>query len=73
MEFQICGSPHVTSILWVIKAPVLTKNNIAEYVRFADDVVKAYVPDADTNDNPDNPPIKFIHIHYHIGHIEIQI
>ena len=31
------------SFLWIIDAPVLTKDNINEYIKFIDSVVKAYV------------------------------
>ena len=51
VEFQIRDSPHIHSFLWVLDAPVLTKDNIDEYIRCADDVVRAYVPDP--NENPE--------------------
>ena len=44
VEFQLRGSPHIQSILWTLDAPVLRKNNIDEYVRFVDSIVKAIVP-----------------------------
>ena len=43
-EFQLQGSPHIHSFLWILDAPVLHKNNIDEYVRFVDSIVKAFVP-----------------------------
>lgn len=49
VEFQIRGSPHIHSFLWVLNAPTLTKNDIEEYIRFIDAIVKAYVPDHDAN------------------------
>ena len=45
VEFQVRGSPHIHSFLWVLNAPILTKDNIDEYVRFVDAVIRAYVPD----------------------------
>ena len=51
VEFQVRGSPHIHSFLWVLNAPVLTKDNIDEYVRFVDAIIKAYVPDI--NENPE--------------------
>ena len=51
VEFQVRGSPHIHSLLWVLNAPVLSEDNIDEYVRFVDAVIKAYVPDI--NENPE--------------------
>ncbi|XP_057316777.1 uncharacterized protein LOC130657796 [Hydractinia symbiolongicarpus] len=45
VEFQIRGSPHIHSFLWVLNAPVLTENNIDKYIQFVDAIIKAYVPD----------------------------
>ena len=44
VEFQIRGSPHVHSFLWVIDAPTLTKESKDEYILFVDHVIKATVP-----------------------------
>ena len=49
VEFQVRGSPHVHSFLWIIDAPILTKDNIDEYVWFVDSIVKAFVPDPNEN------------------------
>ena len=49
VEFQVRGSPHIHSFLWVLNAPVLTNDNIDEYITFVDAVIKAYVPDIDEN------------------------
>ena len=49
VEFQVRGSPHIHSFLWVLNAPILTKDNIDEYVRFVDVIIKAYVPDVEEN------------------------
>ena len=43
-EFQKRGSPHIHSFLWIIDAPVLSKANIDEYIKFIDSVVKAFMP-----------------------------
>ena len=45
VEFQILGSPHIHSFLWVLNAPVLTENNIEEYILFVDAIIRVYVPD----------------------------
>ena len=48
-EFQLQGSPHIHSFLWILDAPVLHKNNINEYVRFADSIVKTFAPNEVTD------------------------
>ena len=44
IEFQVRGSLHVHSFLWVLDAPILSKDNIDEYVLFVDSIVKATLP-----------------------------
>ena len=44
VEFQLRGCQHIHSFLWILDAPDLHKNNIDEYVRFVDSIVKAFVP-----------------------------
>ena len=45
VEFQVRGSPHIHSFLWVLGAPKLTKETKDEYIRYADQVIKANLPD----------------------------
>ena len=45
VEFQVRGSPRIHSFIWIVDAPILTKDNIGEYVAFIDSVVKLYVRD----------------------------
>ena len=45
VEFQVRGSPHIHSFLWVLDAPKLTKETKDEYIRFVDQVIKADLPD----------------------------
>ena len=44
IDFQVLGSPHVHSFLWVLDAPILNKDNIDEYILFVDSIVKATLP-----------------------------
>ena len=44
VEFQIRGSPHIHSFLWVVNAPTLTKDDKEEYITFADNVIHAVLP-----------------------------
>ena len=45
VEFQVRGSPHIHSFLWVNGAPKLSKETKNEYIRFIDQVIKANLPD----------------------------
>ena len=45
VEFQVRGSPHIHSFLWVLGAPKLTKETKDEYIRYVDQVIKANLPD----------------------------
>ena len=49
IEFQVRGSPHVHSFLWIVNAPILSKDNVVEYTQFIDGIVKAFVPDIHEN------------------------
>ena len=49
-EFQVRGSPHIRSFLWILNAPVLSKDNIQEYITFVDGIIKANVPDISKNE-----------------------
>ena len=49
VEFQLRGSPHIHSFVWILNAPVLCKENINEYKTFIDATVKADMPDKDEN------------------------
>lgn len=45
VEFQVRGSPHIHSFVWIDDAPLLTRNNKAEYINFVDSIIHAYLPD----------------------------
>ena len=45
VEFQFRGSPHVHSFVWVVDAPILTKDTKDQYKLFIDQIVKVYLPD----------------------------
>ena len=44
IEFQVRGSPHVHSFLWVLDAPTLSKDHIHEYILFVDSIVNVTLP-----------------------------
>ena len=43
--FQIRGSPHVHSFIWLIGAPKLTVHNVHEYINWLDNIVSECLPD----------------------------
>ena len=48
-EFQVRGSPHIHSFLWVHDVPFLNIDNISTYVNFVDGIVVATLLDVVTN------------------------
>ena len=44
IEFQIRGSPHIDSSLWIVNSPTLTKDNKEDNLAFFDNVVDALLP-----------------------------
>ena len=71
VEFQFRGSPHIHSFLWVIGAPVLTKDTKNEYLQYIDHIVKVQLPDIDAEPELYQlvKHIKFIHTLNHAGSI----
>ena len=51
VEFQVRGSPHIHSFLWMVNAPTLTKDNKEEYIEFVDNIIHAVLPDE--NEQPE--------------------
>ena len=45
VEFQLRGSPHIHSFLWVVNAPILTKETKEEYIAFVDSIIRTDLPD----------------------------
>ena len=48
-EFQVRGSPHIHSFLWILNAPVLSKDKIDHYKELVDSNISARVPDPSKN------------------------
>ena len=44
-EFQVRGSPHIHSFIWIINAPILTKSNIENYRKWLDSIIRTDLPD----------------------------
>ena len=45
VEFQVRGSPHIHSFLWIKDAPKLNFENEQEYIDFIEKTVSAKLPD----------------------------
>ena len=64
VEFQLRGSPHIHSFLWVLNAPTLKEDNIPQYIEFVDGIVKAVMPNR--NEDPELfDLVKTFQIHSH--------
>ena len=53
VEFQVRGSPHIHSFIWILNAPKLTKVDIDDYRKWVDSVIRSDLPD------PNNVPALF--------------
>ena len=45
VEFQVRGSPHIHSFIWVKDAPILSSETKEEYIAFVDSIIRADLPD----------------------------
>ena len=43
VEFQLRGSPHIHSVIWIKNAPQLNKENIPEYTNFVDKSIQVNI------------------------------
>jgi len=50
VEFQVRGSPHIHSLLWVENAPVLSNETKYEYTKFVDTAVKCQLPNKENDE-----------------------
>ena len=48
VEFQVRGSPHIHSFLWVPDAPILTSKNKEEYIAFMDGIIRCELPEKES-------------------------
>ena len=51
VEFQVRGSPHIHSFIWILKAPHLTKETKNEYIKWVDAIIRADLPSS--NNEPE--------------------
>ena len=45
VQFQVRGSPHVHSFIWILNTPKSSKFNIEEYANWVDMVIRTDLPD----------------------------
>ena len=62
VEFQVRGSPHIHSFIWIENAPKLTAENIDNYIPWVDSIISAKLSD---NDPQLNELVKTYQIHRH--------
>ena len=62
VEFQVRGSPHIHSLLWVENAPRLEEETKDEYTEFVDNAIKCEIPN---NDNNLSQLVKTYQTHHH--------
>ena len=62
VEFQVRGSPHIHSLIWVENAPKLSSDNITEYSNFVNNSVKCEIPE---HNNALFNLVKTYQTHYH--------
>ena len=44
VEFQITGSPHIHSFIWILNAPHLTKESKNDYITWVNGIIRADLP-----------------------------
>ena len=46
VEFQVRGSPHIHSFIWILNAPKLSKETKDEYIQWVDSIIRTYMPNS---------------------------
>ena len=65
VEFQVRGSPHIHSFLWVLNQPKLTVDTIDQYIEFLDAVVSANLPSEEADPLLHNVE-RYFQVHSHL-------
>ena len=53
IEFQVRGSPHIHSFIWILNPPKLAEETLGTYIEFIDNTIYANLP------APDGDPVLF--------------
>ena len=64
VEFEVRGSPHIHSFIWILNAPKLAKFKIDEYTKWVDSIVRSDLPDS-VHEPMLFELVKTYQIHYH--------
>ena len=64
VEFQVSGSPHINSFIWIMGAPILSMENIYEYIEWVDTIVSTDFPDP-LSDAALYELVKTYQVHHH--------
>ena len=46
VEFQVRGSPHIHSFIWILNAPKLSKETKDEYIQWVDSIIRTDMPNS---------------------------
>ena len=46
VEFQVRGSPHIHSFIWILNAPKLSKETKDEYIQWFDSIIRTDMPNS---------------------------
>ena len=46
VEFQVRGSPHIHSFIWILNAPKLSKETKDEYIQLVDSIIRTDMPNS---------------------------
>ena len=44
VEFQVRGSPHIHSFIWIVNTPKLLKETKDEYIQWVESIIKTDMP-----------------------------
>ena len=46
VEFQVRGSPHIHSFIWILNAPKLSKETKDQYIQWVDSIIRTDMPNS---------------------------
>ena len=64
VEFQVRGSPHIHSFIWILNAPNLSKETKDEYIQWVDSIIRTDMPNS-VSDKELLELVKTFQVHRH--------
>ena len=64
VEFQVRGSPHIHSFIWILNAPKLSKETKDEYIQWVDSIIRTDMPNS-VSDKELFELVKTFQVHRH--------